>query len=150
MDKITINWHDLEEDEDEKKLAQFSGFYAIVAFNAEDEEDDEVDLLYIGMAYQESILDKVEEPHIAFNFLEEFLEESPEMEVFFMMGVIEESSLDIMSRQFYADVQCLLVEHNDPIFNPPCDEEKDEAKERKLHITNTGDFEPLEEITELA
>jgi len=146
MDKVDIKWHDLDDNEDE--LKNFSGFYAIVALNVEDEEDEEVDLLYIGMSYQENMQDKIDEPHLAYDFLEDYQEENPEMELFFMIGVMQESTLDIMSKQFFSDIECLLIDDNEPLFNKPCTHKSTDHR-RDLEITNSGDYEPLEEISRI-
>ncbi|MES0489669.1 MAG: hypothetical protein ABUK01_06745 [Leptospirales bacterium] len=146
MNKFKINWSDLDENR-QNALAEFSGFYALVAENIEDEASTEVDLLYIGMAYERTILNLVKQPYRAFDFLEEYEKLNLDMETFFMVGLLQENAPNETPKNIFSNIQCLLVRQNEPLFNVPCKEIKSNHT-ANLSITNSGDYEPLEEFSD--
>ena len=147
MDKVTIEWFDLD-DETELNLEKFSGFYALVAENIEDEDSNDVDLLYIGMGYEQAMNDKFNKPQQEYKFLENYQNENPEMATFFMVGRIQEGNSQILSQKFYSNLECLLVSSNEPVFNKICTE-KCTSNKKNIWVNNIGDYEPLEEISKI-
>jgi hypothetical protein len=147
MNKVTIKWHDLD-DESSVNLENYTGFYVLVGENIEDEESDEVDLLDIRTAYKENILEKIDEPIDSYEFLEEYLEENPEMDIFFMMGQVQNSTVNPLTKELMEEVNCLLISANEPLFSDLCEEPGDNHG-IALQVENTGDFHPLEETSEL-
>jgi hypothetical protein len=57
-----------------------------------------------------------------------------------MWGIIEKCTLDKITKQLFDDIECCLINSNQPICNTMC---KDSYKGREIKIINDGDYSPL-------
>lgn len=146
MDSVTIEWsnpirYDRLENSRVDALG-YSGFYMIIegVLDSNTRQYTDFELLYIGQAYRQNIIVRIQQDHQADDCIDEFLNEFKECVLFVKAGLIVEMSQERDSQPLFNDIECCLIFRNQPICNTMC---KDSYNGRDIKIENTGNYEPL-------
>jgi len=97
-------------------------------------------LLYIGQSFDQPLRIRIPQPHEAYACVQASLKNNPSYEVVVMIGIITSSSTQSITQSLMNDVECCLINSNQPPCNAQC---KDTYVGRDLQVTNAGDFAPL-------
>ena len=118
------------------------GFYCILGARADHHEKcwRDLDLLYIGQAYRQTIRDRVLQEHAAYECVNEYLRQAQDKNIVVMAGIVVDASLDRITQEFFDDIECCLIYSNDPLCNTACAES---YSGRPLFVVNEGDYSPL-------
>jgi hypothetical protein len=147
MDSVTVDWAqgiitvDGLEQSKNPCLDQ-AGFYAILAgnLNATTKRYTNLILLYIGQAYNQTLRVRIPQEHDAYECVNAYARDNPTVTLLIMVGVVTDMPGNRATQQLYDDVECCLINKNQPRCNTAC---KDNYSGRDLTVTNTGDFSPL-------
>jgi hypothetical protein len=151
MDSVTINWQkgvirfaDLGTSLDD--YLDGSGFYAVVAgkYDQQARNYTGIKLLYIGQAFDQTLRERIPQPHDAYTCVNQYLKNHPGTTPLAMLGAITSASVERVTQQFVDDTECCLIFSNQPSCNTSC---RDSYSGRSIRITNTGDFWPLKETS---
>lgn len=120
------------------------GFYALLGarFNKETDRWEEIKLLYIGQAFDQTLRERIPQEHPAYKCVFEYTKKNPGKQIAVMLGIIEKSSVQKLTQELFNDVECCLISWNQPTCNTQC---KESYTGRELQVTNTGGFTPLKE-----
>ncbi len=151
MDKVKIEWGPNVVALDkaaESNLAHLdeNGFYAILSANlvqADDRRWGNFDLLYIGQAYDQTLRERLVQPHDAYSHISAENKKTGKTAVV-MVGIITAVSTAKLTQDLVDDVEHCLIYSNQPLCN---DADKGEYKGRSLQITNSGGCFPLKELS---
>jgi hypothetical protein len=97
-------------------------------------------LVYIGQSLDQTIRQRLLQPHPAYECIKEQLTANPSYQALVMGGEIVTQTK--LTQQLADDIECCLVYRNKPICNVKC---KESYTGRELLVRNTGDFNPLAE-----
>ena len=151
MEEVTIHWakgviefSDIESS-GEMQL-DYVGFYAILGArrDAAGSSYTNVELLYIGQAYEQILRKRIVQPHSAYACVTQWLKEHPGFVPVIMIGLREVTSQ--RSQSLYDDIECCLIFDNQPRCNDKCKEGYSKTG-RHIRITNEGDYAPLRQVT---
>lgn len=151
MDKVKIEWGPNVVALDkvaESNLAHLdeSGFYAILSANlvqADDRRWGNFDLLYIGQAYDQTLRERLVQPHDAYSHISAENKKTGKTAVV-MVGIITAVSTAKLTQDLVDDIEHCLIYSNQPLCN---DANKREYKGRSLQITNSEGCFPLKELS---
>jgi hypothetical protein len=143
LDTVTIEWgHNAERFENIGRSAlshlDENGFYAILGANPDPTKNQwaDFDLLYIGQAFDQTLRQRIPQPHPAYSCVNENIKKTGKT-VIVMVGVITEKSVERLTQDFIDDVECCLIYSNQPLCNDKCkDEYNHRSPRRQLRITN--------------
>jgi hypothetical protein len=146
LDTVTIEWGRTATRFEQIARSQLAhldqnGFYAIIGANYDETKKEwtNLDLLYIGQAFDQTLRQRIPQPHDAYSCVNENIKKTGKT-VIVMVGVIRETSAERVTQDFVDDVECCLIYSNQPLCNDKC---KDEYRGRPLRITNTEGYSPL-------
>jgi hypothetical protein len=122
------------------KADEQNDFYAILGAKRGYKEWRDLDLLYIGMAFRQTVKERIMQPHEAYTCINEYLKDNPGREIIIMVGMLVDYSLDRVTEQFVEDIECCLIHSNQPWCNERC---KTSYTARPLLVLNDGDYAPL-------
>jgi hypothetical protein len=122
------------------------GFYAILASVRDTSTNkwNKFDLLYIGQAFDQTLRERISQPHDAYTCVNAKVKET-EKTAIVMVGFIKQASVENITQSLLDDIECCLIYSNKPRCNIQC---KDEYKGQPLKITNTGGYQPLKANSE--
>lgn len=101
-----------------------NGFYAIY-LGKHDRETRKVKdsrLLYIGQAYDQTIRQRIQQPHDVDECMSNFKKKNPGYDLFFKSGIVSEIDQQKISSQLVDDVECCMIFRNQPECNTQCRE----------------------------
>lgn len=122
------------------------GFYALVEEIREGRGEFDHKLLYIGLAYEQSVVSRVRQQHQAYEtlgvsgYLVKRARKGIESEVLVMVAEILAANLERKTKELYQDVENLLIARHRPRFNK---RHKTYGGRDRLVIVNEGDYHPL-------
>lgn len=133
---VTID--DLEEIDDERD----ADLYALIAADEDEVEGKwtRLRLLYIGSAFLQFVATRIRQPHNAYACVNRYMHLHPGKVLLVMTGTITEASLERISETFVREVECCLINCNQPHCNDVCMES---YSGRELVVRNSGDYAPL-------
>ena len=153
MTKVTIEWEQgiIKFSDIKTKTSKYldnKGFYAIITgkFDSNSKHYKEISLRYIGMAFDQTVRERVQQKHDAYIDILKYLSENPGFEALVMVGCITKCSQDRITKQLMEDIEACLIFRNKPKNNIV---KKYNYAGRSITINNTGDFRPLKEISDI-
>jgi hypothetical protein len=151
MDTIHVNWPQGVVRFDKIKTFKHGewdldkkGFYAVLGgiYNNDTKQWQSLKLLYIGQAFDQTLRERIPQPHPAYNCAVKYQKEHSGVEFVVMIGFIEKSTVEKKTQELFDDAECCLIYCNQPLCNTTC---KEAYSGRDLQIINTGDHFPLKE-----
>jgi hypothetical protein len=146
-DTVNINWvkgvvpfHQIPEFNHKDYDLDKNGFYAILAGKRKTTGWVELELLYIGQAFDQTLRERIPQEHDAYKCVFDYQQDS-DKDILVKIGYIKESTVQ-KTTQLFDDVECCLIYCNQPLCNTLC---KEKYTGRDLHIINTGSYRPLKE-----
>jgi len=135
-----VRWNNVSSS-DQKNLGS-NGFYGVLIARYESAEKKWKDfkLLYIGQAFDQTLRERIPQPHDADRCIDSWLKANPNHEKVVMLGVITRKSQDKLTWELVNDTECCLIFSNKPECNVKC---KDSYSGREIQVVNLGDFAPL-------
>lgn len=98
------------------------GFYAIYAcvYNKDRNSITPKKLLYIGQAFEQTIRERLKQPHDADACMKEEKQNEPNSDLWFKTGVITKHDQEKVTQQLLNDVECCMIYVNKPKCNTLC------------------------------
>jgi len=101
-------------------------------------------LLYVGLAYHQSVQKRIRQDHQAYDQVCAYLSEHRrDRDVLVMLGHLRVYSPERVTREFVGDVESLLIFENQPRFNK---RNKNTYEGRPLVVASLGEYEPLKRM----
>jgi len=118
-----------------------NGFYALLGgrWNDTTKKWSDLELLYIGQAFDQTLRTRILQPHDAYTCIEAQLEKTGKTAIV-MVGVVTQASVQRLTQDVIDDLECCLIYSNQPLCNERC---KDTYSGREITITNIGGNFPL-------
>ncbi len=145
MDTVHVDWPKGAVLFDQIKTFQHSewdldknGFYAIycASYDEESRSWKNLVLLYIGQAFEQTLRQRIPQPHDAYDCVFDYQKKHPGTDVIVKIGYITKSTVQKVTQQLFDDVECCLTFCNKPYCSITC---KDSYSGRDLQVINTGD-----------
>lgn len=110
-----------------------NGFYAIYLgrHNPETNKVENGELLYIGQVYDQTIRQRLQQPHDADSCINNQKRQKPDFELFFKTGIIIETDQERVTSQLIDDIECCMIYSNQPKCNVQC---KESYEGREINI----------------
>lgn len=117
------------------------GLYAVLIakFDKQTTKWESWKLLYIGHAFDQTLRDRIPQPHEADKCVKNWFDANPGFEKVVMIGAVTLPKQ--VTKGLLADIECCLINVNQPPCNIAC---KDAYSGRDLDIINLGDYKPLQ------
>ena len=98
------------------------GFYAIYAcvYNKDKNSITPKKLLYIGQAFEQTIRERLKQPHDADACMKKEKQNEPNSGLWFKTGVITKNDQEKVTQQLFNDVECCMIYVNKPKCNTLC------------------------------
>ena len=98
------------------------GFYAIYAcvYNKDKNSITPKKLLYIGQAFEQTIRERLKQPHDADACMKKEKQNEPNSDLWFKTGVITKNDQEKVTQQLFNDVECCMIYVNKPKCNTLC------------------------------
>ena len=98
------------------------GFYAIYAcvYNKDRNSITPKKLLYIGQAFEQTIRERLKQPHDADACMKKEKQNEPNSGLWFKTGVITKNDQEKVTQQLFNDVECCMIYVNKPKCNTLC------------------------------
>jgi len=98
------------------------GFYAIYAcvYNKDRNSITPKKLLYIGQAFEQTIRERLKQPHDADACMKKEKQNEPNSGLWFKTGVITKHDQEKVTQQLFNDVECCMIYVNKPKCNTLC------------------------------
>ena len=98
------------------------GFYAIYAcvYNKDRNSITPKKLLYIGQAFEQTIRERLKQPHDADACMKKEKQNEPNSGLWFKTGVITKNDQEKITQQLFNDVECCMIYVNKPKCNTLC------------------------------
>jgi len=151
MDEATIEWSSIIPYSNVKDSVNNSldenGFYIIlVGKRKSPNEYVDIKLQYIGQAYEQTIRERVLQPHPSADVkINKYLSDNREYVKLVKSGIITESSQERITQSFFDDIEACLISKNNP---PANDQNKNGYKGRDIIVKNIGKCAQLEAKSE--
>lgn len=119
-----------------------SGFYCLLIsyYDKTSQKWRDFKLLYIGKAFDQTLRQRIMQPHDADSCIDSWLGASSTYDKVAMIGVVTRTSLARATQGLYDDAECCLIYSNKPTCNAKC---KDSYSGREIQVVNIGDYSPL-------
>ena len=151
MDSVTIDWAQGctrfdRVNNSQKEYFDKKGFYVVLTgkYNKDSNKFENIRLQYIGLAYDQSIRERVQQEHSAYSKIQNYLNEHSEYTPLVMVGIIKNSTLGRITKDFFEDIEACLINDNKPLCNTQSIES---YNGRDIKVTNTGDYSPLNQVS---
>ena len=119
-------------------------FYAVMSAVDLEEEWDGLRLLYVGLAYKQTVHKRITQDHRSWDLMCRYASEHrKEREVLVMLGRLHDYNAERVTKELVHDIEALLIFKNKPKMNK---RSRDSYGGRPLVVVNGGDREPLRRI----
>lgn len=120
------------------------GFYIILTgkYNEGTKKYENIRLQYIGLAYDQSIKERVLQEHSAFSKIWDYIDANQDYTTLVKIGTIKDSSLEKTTKKFYEDIEACLINDNKPLCNT---QSINNYNGRDIKVTNSDYYYPLNE-----
>lgn len=121
-----------------------NGFYVILAatYDATKNIFFDMELLYIGQTFDQTFRERIPQPHEAYPLIYEYMKYNSQKTVVAKLGAIYDCDAERITQELFDDIECCLINKNQPIFNDKC---KKSYIGRSIIVENIGDYFPLKE-----
>jgi hypothetical protein len=121
-----------------------TGFYALCigTYDATQKVWNGIRLLYVGQAYDQTLRERIKQPHPAYTCTNAELRANPTYRLLIKEGYVTQPTSQRITQSLVDDIEVCLIRTN----QPPCNtQSKDSYNGRDLTVTNLGDYVPLRE-----
>ncbi len=147
MDYAIINWVDgvFTWEAASNLREELTGYYALLGATKSGDEWINLRLLYIGIAFKQSVATRLEQDHDSYPCIKSYLEANPKTTLVVMVGYLSDCSLEKVTEKFAKEVECCLIRNTtpQPLCNTQC---KKTYNGRPMKVKNTGDYFPFKDI----